>query len=308
MSLAIFPKMIGLTYTITKSPIAGRTLTQESVSGKEFRLAMWAKGSNRHQITLDFAFLGARQVYGAASQIPVAAATIVPALNLANDFDALRGFFLEMQGSFTEFLLDPVDEDPAVQAQFGTTDGSSTVFQLSRNIGGHSEIIQNVNGTPILPSYSWTAGDSATVNDIVIPSNTACYLQGGRAGYVQQNGWPYYLLCTRTSGVMGTVEPNWRSLQLVGQTIADGGVTQWTLQGVPFVVYVNGSAVDPSTYTLGPTGLVTFSSGVSTPGQVIAWTGAYYYRCRFMQDQNQFDEFMNNFYEAKKVELISIKL
>jgi hypothetical protein len=39
-------------------------------------------------------------------------------------------------------------------------------------------------------------------------------------------------------------------------------------------------------------------------GSALTWTGSYYYRCRFLQDTLEFNEFMNSLWEAKKVEFI----
>lgn len=40
-------------------------------------------------------------------------------------------------------------------------------------------------------------------------------------------------------------------------------------------------------------------------GQVIYFTGTYYYRCRFKEDTQQYTNFMHNLWEVKKIEMIS---
>lgn len=59
-------------------------------------------------------------------------------------------------------------------------------------------------------------------------------------------------------------------------------------------------------YTLSPTGLVTFGTA-PTAGQALTWTGAYYWRCRFMQDQLEFNQFMKMFWELRTLEFITVK-
>lgn len=79
------------------------------------------------------------------------------------------------------------------------------------------------------------------------------------------------------------------------------------LNGAPSI-YDNGSLRStPTHYSIGPTGIVTF---VSPPvsGHLLTWTGSFYYRCRFMDDDMDFEQFMYRFWAAKKVSFKSIKL
>lgn len=72
-------------------------------------------------------------------------------------------------------------------------------------------------------------------------------------------------------------------------------------------IYVNGVLQTVTTnYSIGAFGIVTF---VTAPGNtfVVSWTGQYYWRCRFAQDTVEFNKFMNNLWEAKKVEFVTIK-
>lgn len=56
------------------------------------------------------------------------------------------------------------------------------------------------------------------------------------------------------------------------------------------------------------TGVVTFAPGTAPgAGQVLTWSGYYYWRCRFMQDSVDFNEFLKLLWEAKKVEFITDK-
>ncbi len=60
-------------------------------------------------------------------------------------------FFLARQGSFDSFLfVDPTDNSVTSQI-FGTGDGITTQFQLSRTFGGaFNEAVQNINGAPVI--------------------------------------------------------------------------------------------------------------------------------------------------------------
>jgi uncharacterized protein (TIGR02217 family) len=59
----------------------------------------------------------------------------------------------------------------------------------------------------------------------------------------------------------------------------------------------------PSDYSINGTGLVTF---VVAPGAgvLLTWSGSLYYRCRFSSDTAEFDEFLKDFWENKKIEFI----
>ena len=72
-------------------------------------------------------------------------------------------------------------------------------------------------------------------------------------------------------------------------------------------IYLNGVSQSlGGNYTVNSTGGVTF---INAPGAGVAitWTGNYYWRCRFLQDEMSFEKFMQALWEAKKVEFITVK-
>ena len=68
-------------------------------------------------------------------------------------------------------------------------------------------------------------------------------------------------------------------------------------------IKIGGAVVSGSTYNVSSTGLVTFTVA-PTSGANITSTGSYYYRVRFSQDSTQFSQFMQDLWEAKKVQFI----
>jgi uncharacterized protein (TIGR02217 family) len=54
------------------------------------------------------------------------------------------------------------------------------------------------------------------------------------------------------------------------------------LNGTP-TLYANGALISSSTYSIGPTGQVTFTT-LPSSGDALTWSGAFYYRCRFDDD------------------------
>lgn len=75
------------------------------------------------------------------------------------------------------------------------------------------------------------------------------------------------------------------------------------LNGTP-VVRVNG--VGTTAFTIDDYGLLTLTTAPTT-GQVVDWTGAYYWRVQFAKDEQNYDEFMRQFWELKTLELETVK-
>jgi uncharacterized protein (TIGR02217 family) len=123
-------------------------------------------------------------------------------------------------GMYDTWLFDDPSDDTVTAQSFGTGDGTTTAFQLTRTLGGFNEPIQNINGTP---------------------------------------------------------------------SIYIGGMLQ------------------SSGYTIGSTGIVTFSTAPSI-GAVLTWTGNFYFRCRFTVDLAEFDQFAKNLFRMKALKFQSVKL
>jgi len=98
--------------------------------------------------------------------------------------------------------------------------------------------------------------------------------------------------------------------------VGDGSTTQFGLvrtfsgftepvyavNGTP-IIKVNGTATTAFTQA---NGLITFTSAPASSA-ILSWSGSYYYRCRFLQDSMDFEEFLYKLWTAKKVEFVSIK-
>ena len=81
------------------------------------------------------------------------------------------------------------------------------------------------------------------------------------------------------------------------------------VNGTPSI-YVGGVLQTSGTaYTLGATGIVTFLAGhIPAAAAALTWTGSFYYRVRFDTDAMTVTQFLNNFWENKKVSLQQVKL
>lgn len=135
MSTPVFPaptaQQFGIGWPIRKAPMYATTV-QTPVSGRgEVRLSKMPYP--RWLFSLDVTYL-----VGDCSLPSSAFATLV-------------GFFMAAQGRAQEWLYqDPYDNAVAAMP-FGTGDGETTAFQLTRQLAtGGADIIQNLNGTPAI--------------------------------------------------------------------------------------------------------------------------------------------------------------
>ena len=72
-------------------------------------------------------------------------------------------------------------------------------------------------------------------------------------------------------------------------------------------VYFNGVTQSPAGYSADPeTGLVTFGSP-PPDGQIITADFSYFFRCRFVDDRYDFENFMDRLWQLKKLTFISVR-
>jgi len=100
----------------------------------------------------------------------------------------------------------------------------------------------------------------------------------------------------------------------------DGVSTQWQLFRTwggfyepvvaPFggwKIFDNGSEKTATTdFTISNLGIVTFNY-TPTTGHALTCTGSFYWLCTFMDDQNEFENFMNDLWDLKKLQFKSKK-
>lgn len=111
-----------------------------------------------------------------------------------------------------------------------------------------------------------------------------------------------------TDQALGTGDGTTTAFQLVRTMTGTGGNTfvepVWLPIGTP-VVKINGTPT--VLFTLGATGLITFNSAPAN-GAALTWTGTYNWPCRFDDGSADFQKFMTNFWELKKISFTTEKL
>jgi hypothetical protein len=132
MSDAVFPDLQGLTYPIKRTP-TWNTLQQKGLTGipKFFQLYTYPW----YEFTLIFSYLEDRNVE-------------------SDDIQTLMGFFNTVGGAGQDFLFaDPLFEDnTAFNLEFGTGNGSSTTWYLTKTYGGFIEPVFGIKDAPTITS------------------------------------------------------------------------------------------------------------------------------------------------------------
>lgn len=160
MSNATFPDLRGLAWSYTLTPTFS-TGVQQATSGREVRAAFWSAPLWRISLTYEFLHDDPRHVDQ----------------NGNSELQQLIGFFLARQGQFDSFLIDlaqltrkPLDSTVSGQP-IGVGDGSTTSFQIVRNIGGYLEQVQNPAGqsaTVYVAGVRKTQGADYTISDGIV--------------------------------------------------------------------------------------------------------------------------------------------
>lgn len=108
--------------------------------------------------------------------------------------------------------------------------------------------------------------------------------------------------CAVVDQQIGVADAKTKSFQLVR---AFGSEFTEPVQNIDVItaIKVNGVLQAPASYVVSASGMVTF--GAAPGAGPITWTGSYFYRARFADDEQDFERFMKNLWEAKTVNLVS---
>ncbi len=198
MSNAVFPTLPGQSIEVSRAP-GFSTRIQAAVSGKETRAAFMLYP--KYRLTAKFDVIRDEQGL--------------------SELQTIEALFLQMRGAHDSFLVSAPSDNAVTNMLFGSGNGLTKVFQLTR---------------------------------------------------------------TRGAGGFGFTEPV--------QNLA-----------APPTIKVAGSVVSDSNYSISASGLLTFVTAPAS-GANLTWSGSYYYRCRFVEDELTFDRFLENMWSLGQVEMI----
>jgi hypothetical protein len=278
MSLLVYPSAVrGLTFTTVKAP-SFNTLIQSAPNRVETRLAQTRNPTWKWQLIYDY-----------LKDKPL---DTVPSLAYT-DLQTMIGFFESMQGSYDDFLYSDPDDNfvgPGI-----ITAGWLPVFPYAYQsiviAAGHAQQIIAVSG-PGATSGTSTPTWSTT------------------GGTVVDGGFTWLDLGAALSG--GTLWPNPQAqLQVVTDgtnfyspiQIYRGGQFYEDISDLngPLTVYENG-VIGTHAFSVGWGGLSVGGSsyaglflnwGTNNPNQPVTVNFNYYYRCRFSDDTQDFEKFLN---------------
>jgi hypothetical protein len=129
------------------------------------------------------------------------------------------GMFMATAGGAGLWLFTDPQDNTVTSAQFGTGTGSATKFQLSRNICGYPDIVQNLNGTPnIYVSGTLTAPASISATGVVT------FTTAPASGAV----------LTWSGSFMYAVRFSEDTLDAVREFTINNGLDHWTFSGIKF--------------------------------------------------------------------------
>ena len=129
------------------------------------------------------------------------------------------GTFMATAGGAGLFLFTDPQDNTVTGAQFGTGDGVTSVFQLSRNISGSPDIIQNTNGTPnFYVDGTLTAPASISATGIITFT-----LAPVAAAVITWSG-SFYYLCRFSEDTVDATR----------SSTINSGTDQWMMQGIKF--------------------------------------------------------------------------
>jgi uncharacterized protein (TIGR02217 family) len=167
MAIPVFPALPGLAFPVGRKP-SSATVLHKTSSGKKSALQLYT--FPEYQYTLDIEVL--RQ------------------FSSLTEFATFLGFINGLRGQGGVFYFtDPDDSQVTLQAN-GSGDGVTTQFQLVRALGGFSEPVQSVNGTPTIylngvATAAFTLGATGIVTFATPPASGAAIAWSGN----------YYWLC-----------------------------------------------------------------------------------------------------------------
>lgn len=64
-----------------------------------------------------------------------------------------------------------------------------------------------------------------------------------------------------------------------------------------------GSLVSSGNYSVGSSGMISFVTAPAN-GAILTWSGQFYYRCRFTEDEAQFERFLEGLWKLGEIEMI----
>jgi len=274
----------GLTFSSHKKPM-WRTDVASAVSGREVRTARMEVPKWKFELKFDF--LDSRD--GA---------------DPANQFEALAGFFNLMRGRWANWLYqDPTDY--AVQSQtIGVGDGGETTFYFMHQFGSYREPVGQIDLARLL---TFAAADINAGTDTITVANHGLSTGYGPMQLTNPGTIPgglaaltSYWFIRMTSGTFKLAASYADAMAGTPVDISTVGVGTNTLSN-SVAVYADGTEVPPADYTVTMPNQIVFDSAPALD-EILTVDGKFYFVCRFMDDEVDFEQFMYKLWTLETLE------
>ncbi len=169
------PALPGLSWSRKKKPAFSTRVASHS-SGREVRVAL-----------MSYPLYEFEANYSGLSSSASAFAGLG-----ASSLQSLMGFFLQLQGQFGTFLYADPDDNTVAGQGIGVGDGSTTVFQFSRALGGFAEPVGWV--TALSNVYLNGVAQSGSSYSLA-PPNTLTFTAAPESGVVVSADFSYAFQC-----------------------------------------------------------------------------------------------------------------
>lgn len=258
----------GITYSVHKKPYF-KTRVVESAAGNEVRTSFMEYP--RWDFEFSYEFLEDRT--GAESSLKT-----------------IMGFFLQMRGSYDTFLLKDPDDYLVEYGYCGDSDGGKTQFPFCRTVGGFTEKVNQVD----------------TANTIAV------YHQIAEASNIPAMG-PYTITVTqsaafhRDAGVTkaGVAMTKVTGAPAAGQYAVTAGVYTFNATDAGAAVVITYAYTVPgANYSVLLPNYIVFGAAPGA-GKIYA-DFQFYFACRFLDDQVDFEKFMDQLWSMQTCNFRSV--
>jgi hypothetical protein len=146
VSNLLFPTVPGLSWDFEKTPMYNTIVQIPFDKRKEVRVS--GMSQPQYKFKLAYEVMLENQAYAGA-------------LSPNYDLSAIEGFYNNMNGAFSSFLLDPsaLTRDPRSSSRtgqvFGVGDGATTQFQLIQTSGSFAEELYEIKPNPVIYISDW---------------------------------------------------------------------------------------------------------------------------------------------------------
>lgn len=272
----------GLTFNVTKKPNFSTRIAGNS-SGREVRNAFW--DDPRWDFELSYDLLRDR-----------------PVNTIESELKLIAGFFLQRRGSFEQFLFLDTDDYVASNIQ-GTADGVTLTYFLRRDFGGFLERIGQVNTARPITVWQQVNGLEATIP--VTPGPYTIEVNGGQP--IREDIEVILVSTGEPLQRVETVSPG------AGAYIVDEGSGLYTFnvaQEGEDVLISYSVNTDSSSYEIVLPNRLVFDAAPTAPAGAASMdiyaSFEFYFVCRFTEDAQDYEKFMDKLWELQSCTFRSV--